>query len=265
MSQKSIFCVSSSGLYNCPYSVGHASYWSLTPSDRNLTPFIDQCLWQFIEVMASCIPNCFSKVSPQIFYWIEMRTLWWPFQTTHVLVRFPMLDNVSSVAWGTIVLENKVISISQKMCWGNGRVPENIQIAILVKVAFQWSEKPFLCTALHPTQSQRHHQISLWVQHNCFCMLHGIFSSQTPDHHFEREWILTHYSKAQLTNLHVPLRIVTFSCGVLLLSKVFSKPHVPQDQLQVVFEQCCLMLGCHPVSIQFLSVGLSLFCSVVTV
>ena len=142
MSQKSIFCVSSSGLYNYPYSIGHASYWSLTPSDRNLTLFIDQCLWQFIEVMASCIPNCFSKVSPQIFNGIEMRTLWWPFQTTHVLVRFPLLDNVSSVAWGTIILENKVISISQKMCWRNGRVPENIQIAILVKVAFQWSEKP---------------------------------------------------------------------------------------------------------------------------
>ena len=125
---------------------------------------------------------------------------------------------------------------SWKMCWGNGRVPENIQIAILVKVAFQWSEKPFLCTALHPTQSQRHHQISLWVQHNCFCMLHGLFSSQTPDHHFEREWILTNHSKAQLTNQsksnpHVPLWIVIFSCGGLLLTVVFSKPHVPQDQL----------------------------------
>ena len=94
------------------------------------------------EVMASCIPNCLSKVSPQIFNGIEIRTLWWPFQTTQVLIRFPLLDNTSYVAWGTIILENKVISMSQKMCWGNGRIPENIRTAILVEVAFQWSKKP---------------------------------------------------------------------------------------------------------------------------
>ena len=68
-------------------------------SSWDLTPFIDQCMLQVIEVMAS----------PQIFDGIEIRT-------THVFVRFPLLDNVNSVAWGTIVLENKVIPISQKMC-----------------------------------------------------------------------------------------------------------------------------------------------------
>ena len=85
----------------------------MTPG-ANLTPFIDKCLLHFIEVTSITSPNCLSEVSPQIFNGIEIRTLWWPFQTTHVLVRFPLLDNVSSVAWGTIILENKVIPISRR-------------------------------------------------------------------------------------------------------------------------------------------------------
>ena len=94
-------------------------------------------LWHLALLTAS--PSFLHK-----FDGIESRILWWPFQTTHVLVRFPLLDNVSSVsvAWYSIILENKVIPKFKNMCWGSGRVPENVQIVILVEVAFQWIEKP---------------------------------------------------------------------------------------------------------------------------
>ena len=130
---------------------------------------LHQCLLQFIEVIASYIPNCLSKVSPQIFNGIE---------TTYVLVRFPLFDNVSSVAWGTIILEDVLREWQSSWeypdshpCWGC--------------LSVEW-ETQFLGTTLHPSQSRHRHQITLWVQHNCFCMLHALFSSQTPDHRFER-------------------------------------------------------------------------------
>ena len=110
----SIFWVSSSGLYNYPYLVGHALYKSLTSTDSNLTPFIDQCLMQFIKVMTSCILNCFSKISSQMLNGIAIRTMWRSYKTTHVLVRFPLLNNVSSEAWRTNILENEVVSTSQQ-------------------------------------------------------------------------------------------------------------------------------------------------------
>ena len=110
------------------------------------------------------------------------------------------------------------------------------------------------------------------VQHIYFCMLLGLFSSQTPYHHFEREWILTHHSKEQLTNhpkfnLLVSLRIVTFSCGGLLLhvTEVLFKSHVC-DMTSFLkpssISAVKLMLWCHSVSIQFLIVGLFVFLSV---
>ena len=155
----------------------------------------------------------------------------------HVLVRFPLLDTVSSVAWGTFVLENKVIPISQKMCWGNGSwVPEKVQIAILVEVAFQWNEKPsssvLHCTRhSHPTATKFHSGYNTVVP---VC-----FMGFTPPKHptiVLKEWILTHHSKAQMTKTQFQSVCAIANYNLFLwwtaVNRVFfSKLHVPQDQL----------------------------------
>ena len=147
---------------------------------------------------------------------------------------------------------------SWKMCWGNGRVPENIQIAILVEVAFQWSEKPS-SSVRHCTPHSHATAIKLHCGYNTTVSV--CFMRSSPRKHptiVLKEWILTRHSKAQLTNqpksnLHVPLRIVTFFCAGLLLSEFFFQIHIWH---KTSFFKWCLMLGRHSVSIQFLSVGL---------
>lgn len=52
-----------------------------------------------------------------IFYGIEMLTLWWPFKTTHILVKFPLFHCVFPVRLGAIIMENKVDGKSKKVCW----------------------------------------------------------------------------------------------------------------------------------------------------
>lgn len=87
----------------------------------------------------------------------------WPFKKTHILERFPLFHYICLVAWGVIILKNKIVRISTKMCLRYRKVTGDVYLSIFVKVILVKKPVPLYAT-LHTRQLHPHRYFLLYMQ-----------------------------------------------------------------------------------------------------
>lgn len=126
-----LFCTTS-GFYNSLQSLRHGFNKWQTVLLISLAPTFSYCCCQIFFAGWSLVMDRCLQFLRQIFNWIEIRTIWWPWHWPHVSFIKEIFYSFLSMTRCIIILQNDVIIPKHPFNWWGNKSVQNFNANLLI-------------------------------------------------------------------------------------------------------------------------------------